>query len=96
MSKKELANQMMASYIEARRSRVPVSELGKVERSGKFLLLSAEKSGVPDLSDAVVRSLLANDVEVAVEISDALIEFTQPVFGRRCNGNFHASGRIGF
>lgn len=98
MSKKELAHQMMMSYVEARRSRVPVAELGKVERAGMSLLFSARgtRDGEPDVGDAIARSLLAGDVDAAVEISDALMDIPAPVFGRRCNGNFRTSGRIGF
>lgn len=86
---------LMNAYVEARHARVPILEMGCVERGGRFLFLSAcgAPDGEPTLGDAIVRALVAGEVDVALDLAHRFLpEPPLPVSG--CNGCFSASGEI--
>jgi hypothetical protein len=92
MSQQEL----MMAYVEARHARVPILEMGTVERCGRFLLLSARGThdGEPELGDAIVQALMEGEVGVAVDLAQRFLP-DRPTPATGCNGNFSASGEIG-
>lgn len=93
-------HELMSAYVEARHARVPVLEMGSVERGGRFLLLSARGTvdGEPELEDAIVQALFEGEVDVAVDLAARFLpEPTvegDPRYRSRCNGNFALSGEI--
>lgn len=92
--------EMAFAYAEARRSRVPVVEMGRVERAGYYLTLSAgaTKDGALSFRGAIERALMAGEVGVAVELADRFIPEVEveadPRYRARGNGNFEASGDL--
>ena len=87
--------ELMLSYIEARRAKVPRADQGRVERGGYFLLDSARSSqdGEADLSGAIAHALAAGEVDAALELAERYIP-ELPTPPRGCNGNFGTSGEI--
>jgi hypothetical protein len=60
------------AYLSARESRLAVTQMGWVERAGYHLIRTAvtSKDGEPDVSAAIRRALLADEIEVAMELFD--------------------------
>ena len=92
--------EMAFAYAEARRSQIPIVEMGRVERAGYYLMLSAgaTKDGALDFRGAIERALMANEIDVAVELADRFMPEVEvepdPRYRMRGNGNFGASGEI--
>lgn len=86
---------LMSAYVEARHSRIPILEMGCVERGGRFLLLSARGTpdGEPELGDAIVRALMEGETDVALDLAHRFLPDVEPR-ERGCNGCFEASGEI--
>jgi hypothetical protein len=60
------------AYLEARKLRIAIARMGRVERAGYHLIRTAvtSKDGHPDVSAAIRRALLSDEVEVAMELFD--------------------------
>lgn len=71
----DTADDFAFAYIEARRARVPIDEMGTVERAGHFLLTSATRSDDGEMCprDALGRALWSGEIEVAVAIHEGLM-----------------------
>lgn len=88
---------LMSTYLEAREARVPISQMGNVERGGRFLLLSTRKTGDACLTDAIAQALLEGEVEVALDLAMRFLDFeveADPRYRPRCNGDRAVSGEI--
>lgn len=91
---------LMNAYVEARSARIPIRDMGKTERGGRFLLLSARgtSDGEPDLDDAIIQALFEGETDVAVALADQFLPGPcvepDPRYRERCNGNFARSGEI--
>lgn len=87
-------SELMAAYVEARGARVPVLEMGPVERGGRFLLLSARgtSDGEPVLEGAIVQALTEGEVDVAVDLAHRFLPDRVPERG--CHGSRAVSGEI--
>jgi hypothetical protein len=93
-------DEYILTYIEARHAKIPLEKQGRVERAGYYLLITLrgedDGSCEPDVDGALVRALIAGEIDAAVEISDAFLPEVEPDprHRSRCNGNFSAKGCI--
>lgn len=88
---------MILAYAEARRSRVPRTRMGSVERAGYFLLTSARKTwnGEPSVGHALTDALLAGEMEAVHEIGIRFLPVAETAGLAGCgNGCFEASGEL--
>lgn len=85
---------LMGAYVAARCARVPVEQMGRTERGGRHLLLSAANSpgGTHDVGEAIVSALRAGEVAVAVALADRFLPEVEPGVPGGGNGNFASSG----
>lgn len=91
----ETAHQFANAYLEARRARVPIVQMGAVERAGHHLLSSAARTQDGEMSprEALIRALWAGEVEAAMVIHEALLA-SQDEFVPRRSTNMAASGEF--
>lgn len=91
----ETAHQFADAYLEARRAKVPVVQMGAVERAGHHLLSSAARSQDGEMSprEALIRALWAGEVEAAMVLHEALLASQDDLVPRRAV-NMQASGEF--
>lgn len=96
------ADEFAKSYIEARRARVTIDEMGVVERAGFRLMNSASKSRDGEMCPerAMGDALWAGEIDVAVAIHEALLssevidEYPRPSLRRGSHVCTAVSGTI--
>jgi hypothetical protein len=83
----DTADDFASAYLEARRAKVPVDQMGTVERAGYFLLSSAGRSVNGEMCprDALGRALWAGEIDAAMLLHEGLMASHEVEISPRCN-----------